>query len=53
MGSSLILDKFMRSLRIRFSETNNTPEDFIVIGGAAIKFTVNGDRSTDVGSTSA
>jgi hypothetical protein len=50
MGSSLILDKFMRSLRLRFRNTGNTLEDFVVIGGAAIKFVVDSDRRTDVGS---
>ncbi len=52
MGSSLILDKFMRSLQIRSSKSSDIPENFVVIGGTAIKFIVNGARDTDVGSTS-
>jgi len=52
VGNSLILDKFIRSLQIHFDQTNTTIRDFVIIGGAAIKFTVNGDRITDVGSTS-
>jgi len=51
MGSSLILDKFMRSLQIRSSKNSNIPEDFVIIGGAAIKLIVDEKRDTAVGST--
>jgi hypothetical protein len=53
VGNSLVLDKFMRSLQVHFDQTSTTVEDVIIIGGAAIKFTVNGERATDVGSINA